>query len=110
MLVDVDDANLAHAATYEFWMNVREGPEIGDAASANFVDQLLDRAEVLDPERNGRMVKQAAGIGLAGRKAATSALAVGHILDRDEHPGPIVLEAGQDLAIQLDVQPTPRQS
>ena len=59
-----------------------------DSLPAHVVEQLLDRTEILDPERDGRVLEQAPGISLAGRKLPPRGLTLGHVLDGDQDPVP----------------------
>ncbi len=103
--VHVEHAYLAHAAGDEFRMHVGEDAEIADAAAAGLIQQLLDAAEILHPQRHRRMLEQPARIFLAERELAARSLARGHILDGEEDARPVVLISGQDAALQLQVEP-----
>ena len=104
VLIDVDDADFAHAAFDEFGMNVDEGPEIGDAPHAHVVDQCLDRAEILDPEGDRRMFEEAPRKGFAGGEAPDGRLAFAHVLGGNEEPAPVVLTARQNARLHLNVE------
>ena len=76
-------------------VHVGEHAKILDAARADIVDQALDAAEILDPQRHRRMREQAERIVLALRKAAPRAFALGDVLDGDHHAIPALFMAGQ---------------
>ncbi len=66
--------------------------------------RLLDPGKILDPERDRRMREQAECVILARDHLAARILALGHVLDRDQDARPAFLVAGQDLAMQLDIE------
>jgi len=98
-LVDVDDADLLHAAFDELGVHLREDAEVVDAARAHVVDQSPDGAEVFDPQRYRRVLEQPARIALRLRQGVLSTAALGDVLDRDEHATPVALVAGQHRAV-----------
>ena len=88
-MVDVDHPDLAHAARDEFGMHVGENAEVIDAALAKIIEQLPNLAEVLDPQRNRRVLEETARIVLAQREQPPGALAFADVLNRDENPRPV---------------------
>src|SRR6476620_10961673 len=81
----------AHAAGHELRMDVGEYAQIGNAAATNFVHQSFDAAEILDPQRNGRMFKQPSCILLAQGKRATGRLARRDVFQRNQDAAPVML-------------------
>ena len=65
LLVHVDHTDLLHAPRNEFWVYFEKGFEISDSLRTHAIEQHLDGAEVLNPQRHGGVFKQAAGILLA---------------------------------------------
>ncbi|WP_341482734.1 hypothetical protein [Aurantimonas marianensis] len=90
-------------------MNIDEGAEIDDPPSADIVDQGFYGAEVLDPERNRRMLEKPPRERFAGDQPAPAFLALAHVLGGNENAAPVVLEAGQDARLELDIQTAARQ-
>ena len=103
--IDVDDADFAHAAVHELLVHVDEDAQIGDALRAHLVDQPFDAGEILHPERHRRMHEQAARVVLAADQQAARILAVGDVLDRQQHPFPALFVTGHDGCLELDVEP-----
>lgn len=60
--IDIENTDFAHALTHEFRMHISENAEVDDAALADIVHQLFDTAEIFNPERNWRMLKQTFGV------------------------------------------------
>ncbi len=104
LLVDVDHADFLHAARDKIGMHVQEGPEIGNASGAHLIDQHLDRAEVLDPQRHRRMLEQPDRVLPAVAQFALGTLALRDVVDRQQHAVPKLLVAGQHAAGQLDIE------
>ena len=102
-LVDVDHADLGHATLDELGVHLREDAEILDAAGAHVVDQRLDRAEILDPERHRRILEQAARVVLGLRTARLGTGAFADVLDRDQHARPVARVRRQHAAVDEDV-------
>ena len=65
LLVHVDHSDFLHAPRNEFWVYFEKGFEISDSLRTHAIEQHLDGAEVLNPQRHGGVFKQAAGILLA---------------------------------------------
>ena len=103
--VDVHHADLARAAFDEFGVHVEEGAKVLDALLAYAVDQLLDTAEVFDPQRHRRMFEQAACVLLAARDAGTCARALAHVFERDQDAAPVLFVAGDRRCVQGHVEP-----
>ena len=95
VLVDVDHADFAHATLDEFRMHVGKHPEVTNALPPRVVEKLPDSAEILDPERNRRMLEKALCVFLAERKFAAGGFAFGDVLDRHQHTIPIASEPGR---------------
>jgi len=105
--VHVDHVNLGHAAFDELGVDVGERAEIGDAGGARFIEQTLDRAEILDPQRHGRMLEQPAHVLFGGRHAMARVFQLRDVLRRHQHAVPAFLVSRQDLALQQDVEAPP---
>ena len=65
LLVHVDHTDFLHTPRHEFRMYFEKGFEIRDSLRTHAIEQHLDGAEVLNPQRHGGVFKQAAGILLA---------------------------------------------
>src|SRR5690606_42103295 len=70
VVVEVQNALFVEAALDELRMNLREGPEIGDAQQTQVGQQLADGGIVGHPERYGRVFEKPARIFLAGGQLA----------------------------------------
>ena len=109
LLVHVDDTDLLHAAVHEFGVYLDEGLEVADTLAPHIVHEALDGAEILHPQRDRRMLEQAARIALAALELCLGLHLGRDILQRDQHPAPRGLMPGQHAHADEDVEPSPVQ-
>ncbi len=72
---------------------------------AQLVEEQPDSAEIFHPQRDRRMLKQAAGVNLARRELAPRRLPLRHVFKGKEDAAPILFIAGQDAALQMHIDP-----
>ena len=105
--VDVDDADLLKAARDELRMHLEESGKVANALGAHFIQQVPDMAEVLDPQRHRGVLEKVTRITLAAAQALGTLHFGGDILQRHQHPPPVLFVAWQDARMDLHVQAAP---
>ena len=87
-------------------MDLEESVEVADVAFAQRVEQALDGAEILHPQRDGRVLEQTARVPGPLLALPLRLCLAGDVVERDQRAIPAVLVTGKDAHPQLHIQPS----
>ncbi|MNT20757.1 hypothetical protein D3C72_1560720 [compost metagenome] len=104
LLVDIDHANLLHAARDEFRVHRDEGLEVVNALRANAVEQAFHGTEILDPQRDRGVLEQIPCILFAAPKLAGTPHLGRDVFQRKQNAAPIRFIPWKDACANLNVK------